>query len=177
MVAIKGNKKASVGLSALNDADVLAILKKLDTEVRYSVSDKAMRAAAKPIRSKMRAIVPDSRRTNSRALQSNKTRQKWANSAPLHTTIKTVVRKFPRGAKAFVGPSYSDGGGHGNLFSVNHKRAVFWGKDAILAAQRFRQVNQFVKRTADLAGGAAKAAAIRVITNALQNPRGSGLLK
>ncbi len=28
-----------------------------------------------------------------------------------------------------VGPSYSDGGGHGNLFSKDHKRKVLWGRD------------------------------------------------
>ena len=175
MVAKKA--RSAVGLSVLNDADVLAVLQKLDMEVRFTVSDKAMRAAAKPIRSKMRSIVPDSRRTNSRALQSNRTRQKWANSNPLYTTLATVVRKHKAGATAFVGPSYSDGGGHGNLFSKKNRRSVFWGKDAILASERNRQVNQFVKRSADEAGAAAKAAAINVITNALRNPTGSGLLK
>lgn len=177
MVAIKGNKKASVGLSVLNDADVMAILQKIDREVRFDVSDKAMRAAAKPIRSKMRAIVPDSRRTNSRALQSNRTRQKWANSNPLYTTLATVVRKFRYGAKALVGPSYSDGGGHGNLFSRDHPKAVYWGRDAVQASKKSRTVNRFVKRAADEAGAAAKAAAVRVIANALKNPTGSGLLK
>jgi hypothetical protein len=177
MVAIKGKGKTAVGLSVLNDADVLAVLQKLDMEVRFTVSDNAMRAAAKPIRSKMRSIVPDSRRTNSRALQSNRTRQKWANSNPLYTTLATVVRKHKAGATAFVGPSYSDGGGHGNLFSKDHPKAVYWGRDAVQASKKSRTVNRFVKRSADEAGAAAKAAAIKIITNALRNPTGSGLLK
>jgi hypothetical protein len=177
MVAIKGLKKAGVNLRGLNDKDVNDLLKKLEKNVLYVVSDKAMRAAAKPIRSKMRSIVPDSRRTNSRALQSNKTRQRWANSSPLYTTLKTVVRKMRYGAKAIVGPSYTDGGGHGNLFSRDHPRAVYWGRDAVQASKKSRTVNRFVKRSADEAGAAAKGAAIRVITNALRNPTGSGLLK
>lgn len=177
MVAIKGTKKASVGLTVMNDKEVLDLFKKLDTEVRFKVCDKAMRAAARPVHTKMRMLVPDSRRTKSRELQSQKTRQRWVNSKPLYTTIATVIRKFRTGAKAIVGPSWSDGGGHGNFFSKDHPRAVYWGRDAVQASKKSRTVNQFVKRAADQAAPAAKAAAIRVITEALNNPMGSGLLK
>jgi hypothetical protein len=177
MVAIKGAKKASVGLTVLNDKEVQDLFKKLDTQVRYTVCDKAMRSAARPVLTKMLMLVPDSRSTNSRKLQSQRTRQRWSGSKPLHTTIMTVVRRFRTGAKAIVGPSWSDGGGHGNLFSKDHARAVYWGRDAVQASKRSRTVNQFVKRSADEASGAAKSAAIRVIKEYLDNPQGSGLLK
>jgi len=175
MVAI--TKRAQIGMTVLNDKEVQDLFKKLDTEVRFKVCDKAMRAAARPVQTKMRMIVPDSRRTNSRKLQSQKTRQRWSGSKPLHTTLATVVRRFRTGAKAIVGPSWSDGGGHGNLFSKDHARAVYWGRDAVQASKRSRTVNQFVKRSADEASGAAKSAAIRVIKEYLDNPQGSGLLK
>jgi hypothetical protein len=47
----------------------------------------------------------------------------------------------------------------------------------VQASKRSRTVNQFVKRSADEASGAAKSAAIRVIKEYLDNPQGSGLLK
>jgi hypothetical protein len=65
-------------------------------------------------------------------------------------------RKFgvATGAVGLVGPSYSDGGGHGNLFSRDHKRKVNWGRDT----GGIRVVNQFVKKTADETASAASAA-------------------
>jgi len=65
------------------------------------------------------------------------------------------------GRIGLVGPSYSDGGGHGNLFSKDHKRKVLWGRDA----GTIRKVNQFVKKTAD----ETKAAASSAVTSSLKS--------
>ena len=166
--------KASVGLSMLNDAELHKLFKKVDKLMRFKVADDAVRAGAKPILAVMKPIAPDSRKTNSRAKQSEKTRNKWY-SKPLHTTLKFVVRKYYNGAKAIVGPDYFGGGGHGNLFSKNHKRTVYWGRDAasdvllggIGNAGSTRLVNQFVKRSADIAGPIALRKTIAVVKQGL----------
>lgn len=162
--------KASIMFSIMGDAEVQKLFQSLDKLVRFKVADDAMRAASKPMQKRIRELSPDSRKTGSRAKQSQKTKVKWQNSASLKTVIKTVVRKHPKGAKAFVGPSYSDGGGHGNFFSKDHKRAKYWGRDPILSARRVRIVNRFVKRAADEVGPTSKAIAIRVIKDAMNNP-------
>ena len=167
--------RAAVGLSMQNDNELLKLFKELDQRVRFKVSDKAVSEGAKPVLAVMRSIVPDSRKTNSRAKQSEKTRSKWSGSRPLHTTLRRVIRKGQYGAKAFIGPSYSDGGGHGNLFSKPHKRTVYWGRDGasdvalggIGNAGATRLVNQFVKRSADVAGPVATRRAIDAVKREL----------
>jgi len=141
--------KASVGMSFTDDKKFLKMLEKLTVDVQNNVVGEAVSAATQPILRAMIANAPESR--GSRDKQSKKEKTKWSGSKKLKTTIKAVTRKKmkfgqPSGAVGLVGPSYSDGGGHGNLFSQRtHQRTVFWGKE--IAASRL--VDQFVKKTAD----------------------------
>ena len=85
-------------------------------------------------------------------------------SKKLKDTIRSVVRTrrkagITAGLIGLVGPSYSEGGGHGNLFSRDHKRKVLWGRDA----GSTRSVNQFVKRAADESSGQAEAAVVSAL--------------
>lgn len=157
--------KASVGMELLNGSDLIKAIEKLDAMVRIKVTDKAVRAGAAPIRKQMRANAPDSRRTGSLERQSQGTRSKWKNAARLKNVIRAVNRKTPSGTIALVGPSYSDGGGHGNLFSRDHKRTVLWGRDT----GSTRTVNQFVKATADQTRSAAMSAMMQVIKREIDN--------
>jgi hypothetical protein len=136
---------------------LIAELQKFALEVQNIVVQQAVDAGTKPVLTAMIANTPESDGT--RQQQSAKTKRKWSGAKKLKTTIKAVVRRKMKfgtvsGAIGLVGPSYSDGGGHGNLFSKNHKRKVLWGRDA----GTVRQVNQFVKRTADETKSAASAA-------------------
>jgi hypothetical protein len=149
-------RKASVGMSMVNDKELIAAIKELDKLVQFKVVDNALKAGAKPVNAAMKVNAPDSRKTGSRKKQSRASKTKWSGSRPLRSTIRTVVRKQETGAIALVGPSYSEGGGHGNLFSKDHKRKVLWGR----GTKAIRQVNRFVKHTADQTAGAAKAAII-----------------
>jgi hypothetical protein len=111
-------------------------------------------------------MIANTPESDGRKQQSAKTKRKWSGAKKLKTTIKAVVRRKMKygtvnGAIGLVGPSYSDGGGHGNLFSKDHKRKVLWGRDA----GTIRTVNQFVKRTAD----ETKAAASAAVTSALKS--------
>lgn len=115
----------------------------LDQMVRHKAVDTAMKSAAKPVLARMRKLAPVS--SGSRKKQSKSTASKWQNSRKLKTTLRSVVRKRSNGSTVYVGPSYYGGGGHGNLFSRDHKRMVLWGKDT----GRIRRVNRFVKDTAD----------------------------
>lgn len=150
---------SQVGFQMLNADALIKQLDKLAFEVREDIAGKAIEAGMKPVQSAMIANTPES--TGSRSKQSSKTRRKWSGSKKLKTTIRSVVRKTRRagiaaGVLGLVGPGYSEGGGHGNLFSKDHKRKVLWGRDS----GTVRQVNQFVKRTADQTRGQAESALI-----------------
>lgn len=158
----RGTGRASVGMELLDGDKFLKQLENLTMEVQQEVIADAMKAGTKPIEQAMVPNTPES--TGSREKQSGTTKQKWSGSKKLKTTIRSVVRKRTRfgmvsGAIGLVGPSYSDGGGHGNLFASNHKRKVLWGRDSGSP----RIVNQFVKKTADQSKAAAQSALQRAL--------------
>ena len=158
--------KASVGLQMTNDKALLDTLQKLVVEVQTRVVMDAISAASKPVEQAMIANTPES--SGSRNRQSASTKSKWAKSRKLKTTIRSVTRRKMRygvqnGALALVGPSYSEGGGHGNLFSKDHKRKVLWGRDSGVV----RQVNQFVKRTADETRGQAESVLVAALKSGI----------
>ena len=140
------------------DADrFMASLEKLEIAVQTEVIENAINAGMQPVIAAMIANTPESK--GSRAKQSRKSKRKWHGAKKLKTTIRGVIRKRVKfgqivGRMGIVGPSYSDGGGHGNLFSKDHKRKVLWGRDG----GAIRSVNQFVKKTADQTRSAASAA-------------------
>jgi hypothetical protein len=149
--------KASIGMQLVNGDKLIKHLEKLAGDVGTKVVRDAIEAGTKPVLAAMIANTPES--NGSRQKQSTKAKQRWSGSKKLKTTIKAVVRERVRfgvvnGATGFIGPSYSDGGGHGNLFARDHKRKVYWGKDT----GGVRVVNQFVKKTADETASAASAA-------------------
>jgi hypothetical protein len=156
--------RVSVGMELIDGDKLIAELQKLVLEVQNKVAQEAIDAGTKPVLTAMIANTPES--DGSRRRQSAKTKQRWSGAKKLKTTIKAVVRRKMKygtvnGAIGLVGPSYSDGGGHGNLFSKDHKRKVLWGRDA----GTVRTVNQFVKKTADQTRSAASAA----VTSALKS--------
>jgi hypothetical protein len=145
-----------------NNAEFLDRLAQFGYEVELEVTEIAVREAMEPVLASVIANTPVS--TGSRDKQSKSTKDKWKNSGQLKMAIRSVVRSRTRfGAKAgalgLVGPSYNDGGGHGNLFATNHKRKVLWGRDA----SSTRTVNQFVKKSADESRGRANAALNRAL--------------
>lgn len=140
--------RVGVGLRMLNAKDLIEQLEKLDFAVRENIAEEAVKIAMRPIQWEVMTQAPVSH--GSRDRQSKKTKAKWAKAKPLKSTIRSVVRKrknagIAAGVLGLVGPSYSDGGGHGNLFSKDHKRMVLWGHDSGF----IRRVNQFVKKAAD----------------------------
>jgi hypothetical protein len=151
----------SVGFQMVNAEKLVKQLEQLAIDVREKVGGDALRAGMRPVESAVRALAPESSATDSRRKQSQKTRQRWSGSKKLKDTIRSVVRTTRRagitaGMLGLVGPSYSEGGGHGNLFSKDHKRKVLWGRDG----GTVRVVNQFVKRAADQSRTAAEAALV-----------------
>src|SRR5690606_22843298 len=118
--------KASVGMELIDGDQLLASLKQIGIMVQNKVVDKALSAGIKPVAAALKVNAPDSQKTGSRKKQSRSTRAKWSNSRSLKTTIRYVVRKYDRGGLALAGPSYTHGGGHGNFFASDHKRAVYW---------------------------------------------------
>jgi hypothetical protein len=146
--------------------ELVGALKKLAIEAQNQIAEKAIQAGTEPIRLAMLPLTPKSR--SNRAGQSKKMRKQWENSKPLHTTIRAVVRKRRKfgvvsGAVGLVGPSYSDGGGHGNLYARQHKSQNWWGKPAT----KSRIIDNFVKRAADQSGGAASAAVVAKLRSEL----------
>jgi hypothetical protein len=158
--------KASVGMSLIDGDKFLKQLEQMTHEVQNKVVHDAIEAGTKPVIAAMVANTPES--NGSRDKQSTSSRQKWSGSKKLKTTIRAVVRKRTKfglvsGAVGLVGPSYSDGGGHGNLFARDHKRKVLWGRDG----GSVRIVNQFVKKTADETQAQASAAVSSALTRGI----------
>jgi HK97 gp10 family phage protein len=149
--------RASVGMELIDGDVFLKQLEKLTAKVQNDVVHDAVEAGTRPILAAMIPNTPES--SGSRDKQSKTTKQRWSGSKKLKNTIRAVVRKRTRfgvvsGAIGLVGPDYKSGGGHGNLFASDHKRRVYWGRDA----GGTRQVNQFVKKTADQSRSAASSA-------------------
>jgi hypothetical protein len=150
-------------MELIGSSKFLKELEKLAATVQSTVIENAIGAGTVPVETAMLVNTPES--DGSRRQQSDKTKRRWSGAKKLKTTIRSVVRRKQKygtvvGRIGLVGPSYSDGGGHGNLFSRDHNRKVLWGRDA----GTIRKVNQFVKRTADETKSAASAA----VTSALK---------
>ena len=151
----KGSK-AAITFDMPDREEFIKQLGELTIEVQLNVIREAIEAATKPV---LAAMVPNTPESNGRGGQSKKTRERWSGTKKLKNTIRAVVRQRMRfgivnGAIGLVGPDYKSGGGHGNLFAKDHNRKVYWGRDA----GGTRQVNQFVKRTADQTKSAAMSA-------------------
>lgn len=162
--------KASVSFDMQGVAKLLKQLETLDIQVRQTIGQNALKAGMQPVEAAVRANAPESSKTGSRKKQSTQSRGKWSGSKKLKNTIRSVVRVqrkagITSGILGLVGPSYSEGGGHGNLFSRDHKRKVLWGRGTV----GIRTVNQFVKRAADESQTAAKAAVISSLKGGLQS--------
>lgn len=160
--------RTGIGMQMVNDAQLLKQLEALAIQVREVIGERALDAGIKPVQASVTANAPDSNITQSRKKQSEKTKRKWSGSKKLNTTIRGVVRTRKKagitaGMIALIGPSYSDGGGHGNLFSKDHKRKVLWGRDG----GTIRSVNQFVKRAADESRSAAEAAIVSAVKSGI----------
>jgi hypothetical protein len=137
-------------------------IESLALEVQTEVAKIAVEEAMQPVLASVIANTPVS--AGSRDKQSKSTKDKWKNSGRLKLAIRSVVRDSRKfgirgGVLGLVGPSYNDGGGHGNLFARDHKRQVFWGRDS----GGTRTVNQFVKKSADESRGRANAALNRAL--------------
>jgi hypothetical protein len=151
----------------LEDTDeFIKKLAKFTLAVQNEIVEESVRDAMQPILSAMIANTPES--DGSRRRQSQASRTKWSGSQKLKHTIRAEVRKRMKfgvvgGALGLVGPSYSDGGGHGNLFARDHKRKVLWGRDS----GTVRKVNQFVKRTADQTRSAAQSRILRSLASGI----------
>lgn len=158
-----------VGFSMVNAHSLIKQLEALAAEVRVNVAKTSIEAGMKPVHAAVVANAPESSTTGSRKKQSSKTKQKWSGSKKLKSTIRSVVRGRKRagimaGMIGLVGPSYSEGGGHGNLFSKDHKSKVLWGRDG----GTVRSVNQFVKRAADQSRGMAEAALTSAVKSGIE---------
>jgi hypothetical protein len=154
-------------MALINGADLSKQLEAMELAVRETIAVQAITAAQVPVQAKMQMYVPDT--PGSRKKQSAKTRRKWAGAKKLKTTLRSVVRRRKRagisaGVLGLVGPSYSDGGGHGNLFSKDHKRDVRWGRDS----GTVRVVNKFVKRAADESQDHARAILTAVVKSGIE---------
>nr|DAK61517.1 MAG TPA: hypothetical protein [Caudoviricetes sp.] len=162
--------RTGIGLQMLNGDKLIKQLEALAIQVREKVGQEALVAGMRPVEAAVIANTPESSVTESRKKQSAKSRQRWSGSKKLKTTIRSVVRTRKRagitaGMMGLVGPSYSDGGGHGNLFSKDHKRKVLWGRDGGV----IRSVNQFVKRSADQSRSQAEAAVVNAVKSGIES--------
>lgn len=105
-----------------------AFLERIEFEMRTGVLPKALGAAANPVVTLAREYAPDSVRSGSRQLWSQKVRSARSATKQHKDTIgKSTVRQYGKGkASIYVGPLYPQG----NLINaIGHPRAqMAWGR-------------------------------------------------
>jgi len=123
---------ASIDLDTKNlptDAELEQMFDAVPILKRHSVSDKTVRAGAKPIVKRARQLAPRSSKTGS-AKKRSKNQRKGADwETPLWKTIKMVVRKYSANAAAIVGPEWPAGNKAYFNTSPRGRRKFLWGKD------------------------------------------------
>lgn len=129
--------KLDVKINLPSDAELKRMFDAVPILERYGVSDKVVRAGAKPIVDRARKLAPRSASTGSTELWSKKMfvdggtggTPRSRNEKPLWKTIKLVVRKYSRAAAiSVIGPEWPDG--NKVFFNVSNggRKQVLWGK-------------------------------------------------
>jgi hypothetical protein len=141
------------------DESQLAKLIKIPVLMRLGPAERILKAMAKPIVVRAKAIAPDSRTSGTRELMSAKTKAKWPESGKTH--IRMIYRKGDGGGYLVIGANDPLGNSL-NFDSSNKGRKVFyWGKDSgkikrVEPSQRFMQKAFDETRSAQVSAGNAQ---------------------
>ena len=141
------------------DESQLAKLMKIPLLMRLGPAERILKAMAKPIVVRAKAIAPDSRTSGTREKMSANTKAKWPESAKNH--IRMIYRKGDGGGYLVIGANDPLGNSL-NFDSSNKGRKVFyWGVDSgkikrVEPSQRFMQKAFDETKSAQISAGNAQ---------------------
>lgn len=121
--------KLDIKIDLPSDAELKRMFDAVPILERYKVSDKVVRAAAKPVVKRARQLAPRST-PEARAKRSKKQRESAEWDYPLWKTIAVVVRKYQQArGTAIVGPRWPTGNKAYFNTSPKGRRRVLWGRN------------------------------------------------
>ncbi len=152
------------------DAELDRIFATIPVLDRYKVTDKAIRAAAKPVVDRAKEIAPRSSRTGTakkRYMKNAKDKTKSYNwDYPVWRTIKATVRKYSAATFAAVGPAWPLG--NKVFFNSAHikgsRTEVLWGRRS---GKQWRQMDNWMKRAGDETAAQQRAAMLASLKKSL----------
>ena len=126
----KGQKSNSLDIhfKLPSDAELAAMFDMVPMLQKYNVGDKVIRAGAKPVVARARALAPKSSATGSTKKRSKKQQADADWNFPLWKSINYVVRKYQKHTEGVIGPEYPKG--NDAYFNTSPKGRVrkLWGK-------------------------------------------------
>lgn len=127
--APKSRTRNNIDIVMPSDAELKQMFDAVPILVRYDVLDKTLRAGAKPIVQRARALTPRSTpEDREKRSKSQKAKADW--DYPLYKTIKYVVRKYNNKlGLAVIGPEWPKGNKAYVFTSSNGRRIWYWGVD------------------------------------------------
>jgi hypothetical protein len=149
----------SMELKITFDESQLAKLMKIPVLMRLGPAERILKAMAKPIVVRAKAIAPNSRTSGTRDKMSSETKAKWPESGKNH--IKMIYRKGDGGGYLVIGASDPLGNSLNFDSSSRGRKVFYWGKDSgkikrVEPSQRFMQKAFDETKSAQISAGNAQ---------------------
>lgn len=154
----------SVEISIAFNESAIAQLKKIPLLMRLGPAERILKAMAKPIVVRAKAIAPNSRASSgkdgpTRDKMSSETKAKWPESGKNH--IKTIYRKGDGGGYLVIGADDPLGNGLNFDASDRGRKVFYWGVDSgkvkrVEPSQRFMQKAFDETKSAQVSAGNAQ---------------------
>jgi hypothetical protein len=149
----------SMELKITFDESQLAKLMKIPLLMRLGPAERILKAMAKPIVVRAKAIAPNSRTSGTRDKMSSETKAKWPESGKNH--IKMIYRKGDGGGYLVIGASDPLGNSLNFDSSSRGRKVFYWGKDSgkvkrVEPSQRFMQKAFDETKSAQISAGNAQ---------------------
>jgi len=149
----------SVEIKITFDESQLAKLMKIPVLMRLGPAERILKAMAKPIVVRAKAIAPNSRTSGTRDKMSSETKAKWPESGKNH--IKMIYRKGDGGGYLVIGASDPLGNSLNFDSSSRGRKVFYWGKDSgkikrVEPSQRFMQKAFDETKSAQISAGNAQ---------------------
>ena len=149
----------SMEISIAFNESAIAQLKKIPVLMRLGPAERILKAMAKPIVVRAKAIAPNSRTSGTRDKMSSEAKAKWPESGKNH--IRMIYRKGDGGGYLIMGANDPLGNSL-NFDASDRGRKVFhWGKDSgkikrVEPSQRFMQKAFDETKSAQVSAGNAQ---------------------
>jgi hypothetical protein len=149
----------SMELKITFDESQLAKLMKIPLLMRLGPAERILKAMAKPIVVRAKAIAPNSRTSGTRDKMSSETKAKWPESGKNH--IKMIYRKGDGGGYLVIGASDPLGNSLNFDSSSRGRKVFYWGVDSgkikrVEPSQRFMQKAFDETKSAQISAGNAQ---------------------